>query len=263
MNYKKKKKYYQLGGGVPSPTGPTGPDPSGLSPEERAVFDEYMAQPIHERLGPQSIQNTFGPMDYIAGNFPIGRVLGPAARYVGQVLGLGKKAAPKPVPRQPVTYQEMGPQLLPNRFDDALQYRAERALSEAATEDLVGQLNVQQQAMNVIDEMNLQRFMDASRYQKFLGDLEGLLNVDPGGRVTKEAFSTSNELVGPITDLMKKYGLDVPPSVTRKLVDSMEPFQMNKNGGRIGNKIKVLKKEGRPHDQAVAIALSMRDRGEL
>ena len=34
-------------------------------------------------------------------------------------------------------------------------------------------------------------------------------------------------------------------------------------GGRVGRKIKVLKKEGRPHDQAVAIALSMRDRGEL
>lgn len=247
MNYKKKKKYYQLGGGVPSPTGPTSQDNTRVSTpqppverldeESRAIL-EYDQLPMFDpsTLPPSgAIYNTFGPMDYIAGAFPIGRVLGPAARYVGQVLGLGKKAAPKPVPvpKQPVTYQEMGPQLLPNRFDDALQYRAERALSEAATEDLVGQLNVQQQAMNVIDQMNLERFMDASRYRKFLGDLEGLFNVDPGGRVTKEAFSTSNELAGPITDLMKKYGLDVPPSVTRKLVEGMEPFQMNENGGRI------------------------------
>ena len=34
-------------------------------------------------------------------------------------------------------------------------------------------------------------------------------------------------------------------------------------GGKVAKKIKVLKKEGRPHDQAVAIALSMRDRNEL
>jgi|TARA_R100000030_G_scaffold90330_2_gene74982 hypothetical protein len=34
-------------------------------------------------------------------------------------------------------------------------------------------------------------------------------------------------------------------------------------GGKVAKKIKVLKKEGRPHAQAVAIALSMRDRNEL
>ena len=39
--------------------------------------------------------------------------------------------------------------------------------------------------------------------------------------------------------------------------------EMFESGGKVGEKIKVLKKEGRPHDQAVAIALSMRDRGEL
>ena len=39
--------------------------------------------------------------------------------------------------------------------------------------------------------------------------------------------------------------------------------EMFESGGKVGKKIKVLKKEGRPHDQAVAIALSMRDRGEL
>jgi|TARA_R100000655_G_scaffold102128_1_gene147769 hypothetical protein len=55
---------------------------------------------------------------------------------------------------------------------------------------------------------------------------------------------------------------------TRRTVDmgdEMVQTIMNsrQNGGRIGKKIKVLKKEGRPHDQAVAIALSMRDRGQL
>lgn len=44
--------------------------------------------------------------------------------------------------------------------------------------------------------------------------------------------------------------------------DHMQREKMN-DGGRVGRKIKVLKKEGRPHDQAVAIALSMRDRNEL
>jgi hypothetical protein len=231
---------------------------------------DYLDRVDPNRLG-MSVESTFGPGDAIAGAFPLARALSPAARAIGKYLGLGKKAAPKPVPaakpvnvpRRQRSYTEAGPELLPNRFDDALQYRAERALSEAATEDLVGQLNVQRQAMNVIDEMNLQRFMDASRYQKFLSDLEGLLNVNPGGRVTKESFNTANELVGPVTDLMKQYGLDVPPSVTRKLVDSMRPYNLNENGGKIAKKIKVLKKEGRPHDQAVAIALSMRDRGEL
>ena len=44
--------------------------------------------------------------------------------------------------------------------------------------------------------------------------------------------------------------------------DQMKREKMN-DGGRVGRKIKILKKEGRPHDQAVAIALSMRDKNEL
>ena len=46
------------------------------------------------------------------------------------------------------------------------------------------------------------------------------------------------------------------------VADQMKRKKMN-DGGKVGRKIKVLKKEGRPHDQAVAIALSMRDRNEL
>jgi len=42
--------------------------------------------------GPQSIQNTFGPADYIAGAFPIGRVLAPYAAKVMTALGLGDDA---------------------------------------------------------------------------------------------------------------------------------------------------------------------------
>lgn len=42
--------------------------------------------------GPQSIQNTFGPVDYIAGAFPIGRVLAPYAAKVMNALGLGDDA---------------------------------------------------------------------------------------------------------------------------------------------------------------------------
>jgi hypothetical protein len=49
---------------------------------------------------------------------------------------------------------------------------------------------------------------------------------------------------------------------TRTVDTSFRPIT-NEQGGRVGKKIKVLKKEGRPHDQAVAIALSMRDRGQL
>ena len=42
--------------------------------------------------GPQSIQNTFGPIDYVAGAFPIGRVLAPYAARVMNALGLGDDA---------------------------------------------------------------------------------------------------------------------------------------------------------------------------
>ena len=122
---------------------------------------------------------------------------------------------------------ELGPELLPNRFDDALQYRAERALSEAATEDLVGQLNVQQQARKALDDVVFEGHMDQIRYQKFLSDLEKMFNTDEF--VTRPG----SEIVGPVTDLMRQYGLEVPPSATKKLVDSLKPFHMNKNGGRI------------------------------
>ncbi len=228
-------------------------------------MEEYMSLSPYERGGSGAVENTFGPEDYILGAFPLARALSPAAKAIGKYLGLGKKAAPKPtsVPRRPLTYNEMGPQQLSNRFDDALQYRASRALNEAATEDVVGQLNVQRQAQDVVDQLNLEGAMDKSRYQEFLKSLEDLFNASPGGTVTKESYSTANQLVGPVTDLMKQYGLEVPPDVAQKLANSLKPFQMNANGGRIGKKIKVLKKEGRPHDQAVAIALSMRDRGEL
>ena len=192
-------------------------------------MDEYMSQSPYERGGSGGVENTFGPMDYIAGAFPIGRALAPAARAVGRALGLGQKAAPKPtpIPRQPVTYNEMGPQLLQNRFDDALQYRAGRALNEAATEDLASQLNVQRQAMDVIDDMNIQGSMDNISYQKFMRDLENLFNTNPGG----EKFTA------PLVDLMEEYGIDITASSAQKLANSMRPFQMNREGGKIPYKI--------------------------
>ena len=62
-----------------------------LDEESRAIL-EYDQLPMYDlsALPPSGrIENTFGPMDYIFGSFPIGRVLGPAARRVGRLLGLG------------------------------------------------------------------------------------------------------------------------------------------------------------------------------
>lgn len=47
------------------------------------------------------IESVFGPMDYIAGAFPVGRVLSPVARAVGRYLGVGKKPIPK-IPYEPI-----------------------------------------------------------------------------------------------------------------------------------------------------------------
>lgn len=227
------------GGGSPS-----SPSVQDTIPQYSSM-EEMMAMSPYDRGGSGAVQNVFGPMDYIAGTFPLAKALGPAAQRVGRLLGLGAddgiryvrpEIGANAVTGKVSRRSELGPELLPNRFDDALQYRAGRSLNQAATEDLAGQLNVQQQAKNALDEVVFEGGMDQIRYQKFLYDLEKMFNVTPGGRVSKE-FGSAEQLTGPVTDLMKKYGLDVPPSVTQKLVDSMKPFQMNREGGKIPYKI--------------------------
>lgn len=68
---------YNNGGGIGDPI-PTSGDP----------VRDYIARVG----GPQSIQNTFGPADYVAGAFPIGRFIAPYAAKVMQALGLGDDA---------------------------------------------------------------------------------------------------------------------------------------------------------------------------
>ena len=82
------------------------------------------------------------------------------------------------------------------------------------------------------------------------------------GRGAEKEFA--EQLFGDLErKLDRRNMMDVFRSRVQPSKESIYRPNMNENGGRIGKKIKVLKKEGRPHDQAVAIALSMRDRGEL
>tara|TARA_Y100000114_G_C11525886_1_gene215691 strand:- start:50 stop:505 length:456 start_codon:yes stop_codon:yes gene_type:complete len=53
-------------------------------------MQEYMSMSPYERGGSGSVQNTFGPTDYILGSLPMHRVLAPAAQKVAQMLGLNK-----------------------------------------------------------------------------------------------------------------------------------------------------------------------------
>ncbi len=61
---------------------------------------DYLDRVDPNRLG-VSVESTFGPMDYVMGAFPLGRVLSPAAKAVGKYLGVGKKATPK-IPYEPI-----------------------------------------------------------------------------------------------------------------------------------------------------------------
>ena len=68
---------YNNGGGIGDPI-PTSGDP----------VRDYIARVG----GRQSIENTFGPADYVAGAFPIGRFIAPYAAKVMTALGLGDDA---------------------------------------------------------------------------------------------------------------------------------------------------------------------------
>ena len=64
-------------------------------------MEEYMSLSPYERGGSGAVESVFGPMDYVMGAFPLGRVLSPAAKAVGRYLGVGKKATPK-IPYEPI-----------------------------------------------------------------------------------------------------------------------------------------------------------------
>lgn len=62
-----------------------------VSPQEQALMDMLM-DPLRNPNMSGRVENTFGPIDYIAGAFPIGRVLAPYAARVMNALGLGEDA---------------------------------------------------------------------------------------------------------------------------------------------------------------------------
>ena len=66
-------------------------------------MEEYMSLSPYERGGSGAVESTFGPLDYIAGAFPIARVLSPAAKAVGKYFGLGNKAT-----KPKLTYDQFG-----------------------------------------------------------------------------------------------------------------------------------------------------------
>ena len=61
----------------------------GGRPQGEPVQD-YLDRVDPNRLG-MSVQNTFGPEDYIMGAFPFARALSPAAKALGKYFGLGAK----------------------------------------------------------------------------------------------------------------------------------------------------------------------------
>jgi hypothetical protein len=66
-------------------------------------MEEYMSLSPYERGGSGAVESTFGPLDYIAGAFPIARVLSPAAKAVSKYFGLGSKAT-----KPKLTYDQFG-----------------------------------------------------------------------------------------------------------------------------------------------------------
>lgn len=185
-----------------------------------------MAQSPYARGGSGAIQNTFGPQDYLLGTFPLARFLAPAARAVGQALGLGAKAAPaaSSIPRKALTYGELGPSLDPRRAAEPLQYYAQRAINEGARDESMNILDVQRRAMNVIDEMNLTGRMNNIGYKSFLRDIEDMFSVGRGGQ---QAQGYSNDFIAP--------SMNVDPG--RYALQARNAARLNKDGGKIPYKI--------------------------
>lgn len=78
---------YNVGGGVPE---------GELTRAQRARGSQMVGDYL-DRVDPNmtgmGIQNTFGPIDYLLGAFPAGRVLAPAAQKLAKMFGLGSKPA--------------------------------------------------------------------------------------------------------------------------------------------------------------------------
>lgn len=209
-----------------------GGDPSSPSVQDAipqySSMEEYMAQSPYDRGGSGAIQNAFGPQDYLLGTFPLARVLAPAARAVGQALGLGAKTAraASSIPRKSLTYGELGPSLDPRRAAEPLQHYAQRAINEGARDESMNILDVQRRAMNVIDEMNLTGRMNNIGYKSFLRDIEDMFSVGRGGSQYK-GTPKPGEFDGP--------GMTIDPG--RYTLSPRNAHRLNKDGGKIPYKI--------------------------
>ena len=224
-------------------------------------MEEMMAMSPYERGGSGSVQNVFGPEDYIMGAFPLMRALSPAAKAVGKYLGLGSKAAKTPTKTMFKARQEAIPTV----------DKAERFISESQIEESAKKI-VQKHAKNP--------------------DIAVMLNpkvkgVDPGGKAFFRALRDAdnptfknmlNNMRADIyEEFVSKYGRDrirsdikISEQMERALDDHLEqfiikdmgkqssvpglnyilqssrdkstpfyaPYTLNANGGRI----KVLKK---------------------
>ena len=325
---------------------------------------DYLDRVDPNRLG-MSVESTFGPMDYVMGAFPLGRVLSPAAKAVGKYLGLGRKATSSvSSPAQKamnekvarlvnqssrVERQGMGrpkyieqmigdPDLLLNlrRISDL----GSKATSTAEKKSILKDFNVdvkgmsdkavERAASDYINDLNKMEFGLDDFFRDYPSSMKSMQRPLSKGQIERRGGSIDMnydpfEMSGPAyndyvqdaskfaLESLKKGSTPAPGSAefrmakyleqegfgkpgstaVQKLINDasmgnrpasnviseaiekgffsprptprqlMSPTFTNENGGRIGKKIKVLKKEGRPHDQAVAIALSMRDRGEL
>jgi hypothetical protein len=138
------------------------------------------------------------------------------------------------------------------QLDDQLQNVAERAVREGAREESQNILDLQrsmQNAQKLLDDMELQGYIDEQQYSKFLRDIDGVFNEARGGSVSgtpiiDDSFPSSSAarmkriqqgLEGQFESLLRDVNLN--PRVMSR--GEMTPnFRMNRNGG----KIKVLKR---------------------
>ena len=78
-------------GGVHGDPVPSDSTRTAFSPQEQAMMN-MLVDPLRNPMMTGRVENTFGPIDYVAGAFPIGRVLAPHAARVMNALGLGEDA---------------------------------------------------------------------------------------------------------------------------------------------------------------------------
>lgn len=149
----------------------------------------------YERGGSGAVESTFGPLDYIAGAFPIARVLSPAAKAVGKYFGLGRKATP-------ATSTEAVSRLVNDLDDTAISYSPNVNMQRLARPEYTEAIQVGRTRTEMANL--LQQLSDLTNPKTSFKDKTRILQ-DFGYDGPNMSFQEVNSAIKSILDKARKY----------------------------------------------------------